>query len=766
MAWSDGGVQVRAEHPGGGATAAREERAAIMHWTEPVNILLVDDRPENLTALVSTLDQPDYRLITATSGQEALKLVLKTSFAVILLDVLMPVMDGFEVASLIKSRERSRHIPIIFLTAAGADLSRIHQAYSLGAVDYLMKPVPPQVVRAKVGVFVELYRKTREVRYQGEMLLALDRRERERKLEELREATDRRYQDLAEAIPQLVWRANADGRVYYLSQRWCEYTGMSHEQLEGWGWLDAVHPEDVEALRARMREAMRAGSRFSTECRVRSHAARKFRWHLCLALPERSPEGEIIGWLATYTDIDEQKRADEERAELLRRAEWARIEAERMQRRSAAIAEVSRLLYDSLDHVTTVRNVARYLAETVCSACVITLVDADLAATPVAVAYRNPEAEWRLRGSVANLIRASGQFRMSFAPNDAPGQEPPGEALDGNGPMGEGFPRSDALLEVRGRVLGAISLLTLEPAFLDSEGDAAFVTDVAQRIATSVESALLYEKARRAVGTRDEFLYIASHELRTPVTSLKIQVQLLGRCLRGEGRVPFTIQSAIEKVRIAEEQIDRLSLLISALLDVSRIGAGKLLLSVREVDLAQVARAVAARFADDAALEGTQIEVIADEPVLGRWDAMRVEQVVTNLISNALKYGRGSPVEISVHAEGTSAVLVVRDHGIGIAKEDIERIFDRFERAVSPTAYGGLGLGLYIARHVVEAHGGMIEVHSEPGAGAEFCVTLPLDGLAHATAKVESTPAADSTPAPTQRSIVHDSSLPSGTRVR
>src|SRR5262249_43011933 len=148
--------------PARGEVADQRPGTMDQEPVEPVNILLVDDKPGNLAALQAMLERPGYRLVTAQSGTEALKLVLRALFAVILLDVFMPGMDGFEVATLIKSRDRSRSIPILFLTAAGAEIDRIHQAYSLGAVDYLTKPVHADVVNAKVAVFVELFRRTEE----------------------------------------------------------------------------------------------------------------------------------------------------------------------------------------------------------------------------------------------------------------------------------------------------------------------------------------------------------------------------------------------------------------------------------------------------------------------------------------------------------------------------------------------------------------------------------------------------------------------------
>jgi PAS domain S-box-containing protein len=697
---------------------------------EPVDILLVDDRPENLTALISMLDQPGYRLSTATSGSEALKLVLKELYAVIVLDVVMPIMDGFEVAALIKARERSRHIPIIFLTAVGVDLDRIHEAYELGAVDYLMKPVPPHVLRAKVSVFVELYRKTEEVKRQAELLREHDRRERERQLAELKAASDRRYRDLAEAIPQLVWRANADGSVNYLSQRWREYTGMGDDQSEGWGWLRAIHPEDGEALRALWLSSIGAGTGFQAECRVRSDADHTFRWHLCQALPERDPTGAVIGWLGTYTDVDAQKRADEERAELLRRAERARAEAEQMQRRWAVLAEVSRLLNESLDYAVPLANVARHLAETVSRGCVIELLDESYKVVPVAVAHRDAEEEKRLRGTAGTPRGPSTRLLLLEGPKSG-GARLDG-AVDRDAPPLSARSQLDVPVEARGRVVGAISLLAPEPGWTHGSDDIAFAKDIGQRVAMFVESARLYDKAQRAIGARDEFLSIASHELRTPVTSLKLQIQLLARSLRGEGRVPFSVESAATKVEIAERQIERLATLIAALLDVSRIGAGQLIIDVRDMDLSQLTRDVAVRFADSCAVDGSSIAIDADEPVMGRWDPMRLEQVITNLLANALKYGPGSPIEVTVREDGSRAFLTVKDHGIGIAAENLGRIFDRFERAVSPNAYGGLGLGLYITRHLVTAHGGSIDVVSEPGAGAEFRVTLPLDAGAPA----------------------------------
>jgi signal transduction histidine kinase len=158
---------------------------------------------------------------------------------------------------------------------------------------------------------------------------------------------------------------------------------------------------------------------------------------------------------------------------------------------------------------------------------------------------------------------------------------------------------------------------------------------------------------------------------------------------------------------------------------VSRISSGRLTLQHEDVDLAEVMRDVATRFADQISASGSKLDLVVKGPVVGHWDRLRLEQVITNLLTNAIKYGRGRPIEASCHGTPTHGLVLIRDHGIGIDPDQISRIFGRFERAVSARSYGGLGLGLYIARQIVDAHGGRIEVESCPGEGSLFTIELP-----------------------------------------
>lgn len=233
-------------------------------------------------------------------------------------------------------------------------------------------------------------------------------------------------------------------------------------------------------------------------------------------------------------------------------------------------------------------------------------------------------------------------------------------------------------------------------------------------------------RAEEAVGTRDEFLSVASHELRTPLTPLTLKLQTLRRELSAPTATPAP-KRALEHLDMAQRQVKKLMELVEDLLDVSRIGAGQLELYPTQVDLSTLVRDVVQRFEPEATRAGCALELESPPSVVGSVDPRRFEQVLDNLLSNALKYGSGKPVRVRLEPLGNHLRLTVRDHGIGISTSALERIFLRFERAVSGRHYGGLGLGLYITRKIVEASGGTVAAASAPGQGATFTVELPLE---------------------------------------
>lgn len=256
-------------------------------------------------------------------------------------------------------------------------------------------------------------------------------------------------------------------------------------------------------------------------------------------------------------------------------------------------------------------------------------------------------------------------------------------------------------------------------------GFAKVIRDLTERVEAE-ELAQAYEAAQEAVRVRDEFLSIASHELRTPLTAAHLQLQGIQLLLKS-GALEHNPERISQSVKRALSSTERLSQLVDTLLDVSRITTSRIQLHLSEFDLADAARDAADRLAEMMAESGCELQVRASESIVGRWDRLRLEQALVNLISNACKYAPGSSVEVGVQRLGERVQLWVKDHGPGIPADKLERIFERFERASPVDHYGGLGLGLFVTQQIAEAHGGSAKVRSREGEGSVFTLELPLE---------------------------------------
>ncbi|HEY0096492.1 MAG TPA: ATP-binding protein, partial [Archangium sp.] len=280
-----------------------------------------------------------------------------------------------------------------------------------------------------------------------------------------------------------------------------------------------------------------------------------------------------------------------------------------------------------------------------------------------------------------------------------------------------------APLVARGRSLGVLSVLSHTPERHYTEQDMTFVEELAGRAALAVDNARLYQQAEQAVAARDEFVAMATHELRTPLSALDLQLQHIHRQMKQRQALSLEqLGQGVEKVR---QHANRLQHLVDHLLDVSRISKGMLELKYELVDLAEFVRELVARYEEMLAQVGCSAQVHASLPVLGKVDKQRLEQVLTNLLTNAMKYAPGKPVELEVRQEASEALVSVKDQGPGIPQETLERIFHRFERASGRHRRESLGLGLYIARQIARAHGGELAVESHLGQGTRFTVRLP-----------------------------------------
>jgi len=526
-------------------------------------------------------------------------------------------------------------------------------------------------------------------------------------------------QIVIETVGALVLVLDREGRIL----RWnlaCEKaTGYDRDEMIGqpfWSLVPADERGGVESVFSQL-VARDFPNRHVNHWVGKDGGRRLVAWSNTALLDER---GEVRVVVATGLDLTDQARAEE----ALRR------QAKRLE----ALAEASRVFASGLDYKTTLDTVARRLSELIGDGALIRVVSPDSAwLVPVAVYHPNPErAALRRRvlqaapqrtseGMTARVLAGRHTLRIPDLSQEVVHQEMKPEYW----PYLEGVTSlMIAPLEHRRHVFGHISLMRDAGSPPYTAEDEALLEDLAHRAAQAIENARLYGEAQAAVAARDEFLSIASHELRTPLTALRLALENMRRVSSREAieRLP---PPYVERVLLtAERQGQRLEKLVTALLDVSRIQMGRLELDVEEVELGAVVQDAVAAIVDEATQTGSSIAVHG-EPVRGYWDRLRISQVVTNLLSNAVKYGSGKAVEVEFGLRGACAVLVVRDHGIGIDPSDQPQIFERFERAVSSRNYGGLGLGLYIVKRIVEAHGGTIRVDSRPGEGASFQVNLP-----------------------------------------
>ncbi|WNG55018.1 hypothetical protein F0U59_09705 [Archangium gephyra] len=361
------------------------------------------------------------------------------------------------------------------------------------------------------------------------------------------------------------------------------------------------------------------------------------------------------------------------------------------------LVETGTVLAASLDVRETLPRVARLVVPRTCAGCAVWLVGGNGLLERVAQAGWSPAREARLRGYVPPLPTTARRW----------------STREGTVVL--------APLWVRDQVQGVLVLMSDERAHGAEAAELSLAGELAYRCGMALENARLYAEAQQAIEARNEFIAIAAHELRTPLTVLTLRMRSLDTLLRRER----ASEAAREKVRATSRQLERLSQLVERLLDVGRITTGKLELHREAVDVAELVEQVLDTFDEEAARAGSPLRLEAEPGLTAWWDRGRIEQALINLLANALKFGAGHPIDIHASAEGGLVRIAVRDHGIGIAPEALERIFERFERAVSSRRYGGLGLGLFLARQIAESHGGAIHVESRPGEGSSFVLLLP-----------------------------------------
>jgi PAS domain S-box-containing protein len=677
----------------------------------PSIVLLVDDQPQNLNALKAILRNQPYRLLSTTSGEEALQLAVRERLAVILLDVVMPGMDGFEVARHLKALEYTRHIPILFLTAVATEIEHIYRAYNAGAVDYLIKPLDPEVVRKKVAVFVDLVQQREKIERQAQLLRETERREHELRLGELRMATDRHYRKLIEGISRAIgWSAEgASLRLTFVNRQAQRILGYRGEQfLEPNFWEEHLHPQDRDTVLALFRRAVAEGADLTCNHRMITADGGVVWFHTCVSGGKLQPN-EPSALDGVSVDITELKRAEE---------------------KQALFADVFGILSASLDYRETLPRVAARAVPQVADWCVIDEVKASDRVQQIAEAHVDPTQQTWLRmlerrptldsmpsAGIAKVLRTAQPELHREIPSldwlaDAMGAVP-SDLLRTLGAVSCMF----VPVAARGRVLAVITFVSSESQWKLGPADVVLAQELCRKIATAMESSRLYEEAQRATEAREALLAVVSHDLRSPLNAIKIGAHLLAA-----SAPPEQVQRTARSVLRSSERMERL---IGDLLDYARLQGGQLPIERQRVDVAGLVHESVEQFEPLASEKRIRLEGRPGEEAI-YCDRNRVLQILSNLVGNALKFTpeNGSVVISSERVDG-EVRFAVSDTGPGIPEEQLPHIWERFWQADKTTGVG-VGLGLSISEGLVRAHGGRIWVESQVGRGTTFYFTLPL----------------------------------------
>lgn len=703
--------------------ATNWQLGTIIIMENQVNILVVDDRVEGVLAVQAVLDSPNYKIVTASSGAEALKHLLRDDFAVILLDVQMPIMNGFETAEIIKTREKSRDIPIIFMSAINQDEQYVYQGYKAGAVDYLLKPFDPYILRSKVSVFVDIFLKKKLINEQSKTIYENEIKAHAASLSHIELESLKRYQNLADAIPQIVFRVKIDGTCEYFNKVWFEYTGMNPEYSFDLKWKEVIHPSDVDKLTSYFDEKnihLSHHPNSEIECRILNKYG-EFRWHLFKIHPEYIwNTTDIKSWLGTATDIEDRKK---------------------MEDKQRFLSQAGEILVSSLDSNYIFESISKLSVPYMADWCSFDIMNDEEVMDNVITYHRDPhqirkskmmhELYWNHPNSEDDILKvlASGKTQVY--------KEAGKKIIKGSDLSEEQMSLAEELSETtfliipliaHGHSLGTLTFAIYGSSRSYDSDEIALGEELGRRVALALENAKLYLFSQRAIEVRNDFLSIASHELNTPITSVKLQLQMVSRTLNSKREETFPLDRFKKSIDTSVKQVDRLINLVQVLLDVSKIQSGQFNFVFDRINVSDMVNDVIDRHKELLQTYSCKLTVNNKANTYVIWDKTRMEQVLTNLINNAVKYAPGK-IEINATDEIDHIKISVRDYGVGIPSDKIHRMFERFVRGNSPESVSGLGLGLYIVKQIIEGHHGKIEIESVPNYGSCFSVLVPKNTI-------------------------------------
>ncbi len=608
--------------------------------TDTPRILIVDDDPGKRLALTAALQPLGFPIVEADSGFAALHQVMEQDFAVILLDVCMPTMDGFETAGLIRQRQQSEMTPIIFLTAFDGNDPLSPDHYSEGAVDFIVAPFDAKEIRAKVTVFANLFAKA--------AALATHSQEVQTSADQLRL--------LADAAPIGIFQTDAANRYVYTNPRWSQITGIAPEDAAGRHWEDLIGPDHGAEVGAESTEESEPKPELSLHVEIPCPGSPP-RTVLVTAASIPDTVGGRSGWVGTVADVTAEAQA----------------EAAALHFRAVVESSHDAIISKDLQGVITSWNggaerLYGYTAAEVVGESITLLL-------PPGHDDESSEVFRRVRlGELVDDYEA--------------------ERTRKDGSVVDVSLTTSPILGPRGGVVGASII----------------ARDISDR--------------RKAEQLKDEFLAMVSHELRTPLSSIVAHTELLLDDDLTDGTIRRHFMEVIERNSV------RLERLVGDLLFVAQLASANVSLAMTNVDIVAVASEAVEAISIRAAQSDNEIALAAPRGrLLLIGDPGRLGQALDNLISNAIKYSpEGGTVAVRILPGNDECAIEIEDHGIGIATEDQEHLFDRFFRGSTAVDLHiqGAGLGLSIVKRIVDGHGGTVGLRSEPGRGATFRVVLPL----------------------------------------
>jgi PAS domain S-box-containing protein len=478
------------------------------------------------------------------------------------------------------------------------------------------------------------------------------------------------FQQLANSIPQIVWVTSPNDGITFFNSRWYEYTGLPEGSVPEDRGASYVHPEDIEVLTKRWEAAFRKGETFELSYRLRRRDG-VYRWHLGRMVPEKDKAGNVVCWYGTATDIQEQK---ELQSKFQRIVETTKVVAWETELDSESIAYISPQVVSILGYPLIEWYKPNFWSSKL-----------------------HPEDRGNIQALCKEYIKTKRDFELEYR-----------------------------MLAAAGNVVWIKDVVSVR---FSSEGKwmwSGYMFDITDLKSAEEKLKQNEERLRRVIRSRDEFLSMTSHELKTPVSSLMLQSQIRLMNFRRKDFSQFQEDKLGDLIRGDIRQFERLTRLIDDMLDISRIRTGKLSLRLDRVDLSELIQEVSDRYKEQLESAKIPFTLSLESGLVGKWDRFRLEQIYCNLLTNVMRYAPRSTLHVSVKRTGGKACLRVCDSGPGIAQKYQELIFNQFERLENDSPTSGMGLGLFIVRQIVEAHGGRIFVENSIPKGATFVVELPL----------------------------------------